>query len=75
MPGIFIFILGISLFLKKNRQLGFFIISTIINFILFASYNYILNYFDFSNFFGPDYFMVVSKNYYGIKGLFANLIK
>ncbi len=46
-----------------------------INFIIFSSYNYILNFLDFGNIFGPKGFLQVHNNFYGIKGAFANFIK
>ena len=47
----------------------------IINFIFFASYNYILNYVDYGNIFGPVYFIQTHKNLYGVKGAIASFIK
>ena len=47
----------------------------IINFILFSSYNYILNFFDYGNMMGHSGTIVVHKNLWGVKGTFATFIK
>ncbi len=47
----------------------------IINFLIFSSYNYILNLVDFGSLFGPLHFQEVHKNLYGIKGAVAGFIK
>lgn len=47
----------------------------VINFVLFASYNYVLNFIDFGNILGPQSFIDTHKNLYGIKGMFAGFIK
>ena len=47
----------------------------IINFIIFSSYNYVLNLIDFGSLFGPLHFQEVHKNLFGIKGAIAGFIK
>ncbi len=47
----------------------------ILNFIIFSSYNYILNYIDFGNIFGSKYVLASHENFYGLRGLPANFIK
>ena len=47
----------------------------IINFIIFSSYNYILNVIDYGSLFGPLHFQEVHKNLFGIKGAVAGFIK
>ena len=47
----------------------------LINFVIFSSYNYVLNFLDFGNIFGPKSFLQVHNNLYGIKGTLANFIK
>lgn len=74
-PGVGMLLLALCLYLKKYKPLGLFLGFGLINFLIFSSYNYILNFIHFSNFMGPENFMVVSKNYYGIKGMISNLIK
>lgn len=77
-PGVGLFLLGLSIYLKKKdfyKPLLAFIGFGLLNFIIFSSYNYILNYIDFSNFMTSDSFTQVSKNYYGIKAIPANFIK
>lgn len=74
-PGV-----GLALFLlcsyyKKYKPLALFLGFAFLNFLIFSSYNYILNYLHFSNFLGPQGYMIVSKNYYGIRGAISNFIK
>lgn len=75
MPGVGLFLLALCIYFKKYKPLVWFLGFGLINFIIFSSYNYILNYIQFKNFMGPSSFMVVSKNYYGIKGAISNFIK
>lgn len=74
-PGIGVLLLALSFYFKKYKPLLLFLGFGIINFLIFSAYNYILNFIHFSNFLGPVSFMVVSKNYYGIKGMISNFIK
>ncbi len=74
-PAVALLMLGLCFHYKKFKPLGLFVAFGALNFVIFASYNYILNFIHFSNFMGSQSFMVVSKNYYGIKGMFANFIK
>lgn len=75
MPGIGLFLLFLCYYFKKYKPIVWFLFFGFLNFLVFSSYNYILNFLQFSNFMGSESFMVVSKNYYGINGLFANFIK
>lgn len=74
-PGVGLLLLALCFYFKKYKPLALFLAFGIINFLIFSAYNYILNFIQFSNFLGPESFMVVSKNYYGFKGLAANFIK
>lgn len=74
-PGVGLFMVGLSIYFKQFKSFALFLFFGVLNFIIFSSYNYVLNYIQFSNFFGSENFMLVSKNYYGIKGLFASVIK
>ncbi|MDD3435722.1 MAG: hypothetical protein PHC64_01065 [Candidatus Gastranaerophilales bacterium] len=74
-PGVGVLMLAICFYQKKYKPLLYFLGFGIINFLIFASYNYILNFIHFGDFMGPQSFMVVSKNYYGFKGMIANFIK
>lgn len=74
-PSVGLLLLALCYSHKKIKPLGYFVGFGLINFLIFSSYNYILNYIQFSNFLGPKSFMVVSKNYFGIKGAIANFIK
>lgn len=71
--GLLFFIL--SFYYKNFKLLAFFLGFSVLNFIIFASYNYISNLIYFSNVTGPQSILIVTKNYYGLKGMFANLIK
>lgn len=74
-PGVGLMLLALSFYYKQIKLLGYFLIFSLLNFLIFALYNYVLNFIQFGNFMGSQSFMVVSKNYYGIKGAFANFIK
>lgn len=75
LPSIILFMIFLCFYYKKYKHFLSFLILTLINFLIFSSYNYILNYIQFSNFMSPQSFMVVSKNYYGFKGAISNFIK
>lgn len=74
-PGVGLLLLWLCHYYKKYKQFGYFLGFGLINFLIFSSYNYILNFIQFSNFLAPGSFIVVSKNYYGLQGMFANFIK
>lgn len=74
-PGAGMFLLFLCYRFKKYKPLGYFLGFGLLNFIVFSSYNYILNFLDFGNFMGSEAFFTVSKNYYGIKGMVANFIR
>lgn len=74
-PAVGTFFILLCKYHKNFKPLWAFLKFSLLNFMIFSSYNYILNYIHFSSFFGPKSFMVVSKNYYGIKGALANFIK
>lgn len=74
-PAVGFFMLTLCFYYKKYRPLGLFLGCGVLNFIIFSSYNYILNLIHFGNITGPETFMIVSKNYDGIKGACANFIK
>lgn len=74
-PAIGLFFLGLCFYYKKFKPLGYFLLFGLLNFFIFASYNYILNFIDYHDFMGADSFMVVSKNYYGLKAVPANFVK
>lgn len=77
-PAVGLWMIGMSYYYYKNKFyipfckfMGF----GIINFILFASYNYILNLIDYGNIAGSAPFLLSHQNTYGIKGMCANFIK
>lgn len=74
-PGVGLLLLTLSLYSKKYKPFILFLVFGFINFLTFSAYNYVLNFVHFGNFMGSTSFMVVSKNYFGIKGMFANFIK
>lgn len=75
MPGVGLFLLALCYSFKKYKPFGLFCGFVAINFMIFSSYNYILNFIQFSDFFTSSSFVLVSKNYSGIKAIPANLIK
>ena len=77
-PGVGLFFLALAISYKKKdfyKPLLKFIGLGIIFFLIFSSYNYILNYIQFKNIIGSQGLMEVTKNYYGIKAVPANFIK
>ncbi len=52
-----------------------FLCFALVNFILFASYNYILNFIDFGDFMGSKYMLAQHENIYGAKGIIPHFIK
>lgn len=78
LPGVGLFLLGLSIYLKKEefyKSLLTFGGFLLINFFIFASFNYILNFIQFGNFMGSESFIQVSKNFYGWKAIPAGIIK
>ncbi len=77
-PGVGLLFLILSI-KYKNREfykpLLLFLGFGLLNFLIFASYNYILNFIYFSDFMGSKSLMQAHKNYYGIKAIPANFIK
>lgn len=77
-PAVGLFLTALSISYKKKdfyKPLLIFIGFGIINFFVFSSYNYILNYINFKNIFGSESLMQANTNYYGIKAIPANLIR
>lgn len=74
-PGVAILLLTLCVSYKKYKPLACFIGFAVFNFLIFASYNYILNYLQFSNFMGAQSYIEVNKNHYGVRGAFATFIK
>ncbi|MBQ2644116.1 hypothetical protein IJG14_00910 [bacterium] len=77
-PAFFLIYTVISCVFNKKvfyKYLSFFCIFFIVNFILFASYNYILNYIDFGNPIASVHSAEMHKFYGGVKGFFANLFR
>lgn len=66
---------SLAMTLRGYKSLGLFLGYGLINFLIFSSYNYVLNIIQFHSLSGPASFMVVSKNYFGIKGMISNFIK
>lgn len=74
-PAVGIFFLVLSAKHKNYKKILTFLGFGCLNFIIFSSYNYILNYIDYSNIMGAPSFIAINKNYYGIKGAMTNFIK
>ena len=60
---------------KKFKNFLFFILFGIINFAIFSSYNYVLNFIDYGNIMGSEYMITSHRNYYGLRGAISNFIK
>lgn len=74
-PGTAVLMAILCFYYKKYKPFWLFLGFGIINFVVFSSFNYILNFIHFNNFMGSSGFITVSKNYYGIKGMAANFVK
>ena len=75
--GFMTLILGITYFIKKEKNLnsiGLFLGFLAINFIIFSSYNYILNIIDFHNPFSNHAAYLGHRFWGGYKGFIANII-
>lgn len=74
-PAVGLILLYFSFLNKDKKSIFKFIGFGIINFIIFSSYNYILNFFSFTNPMGDIGSITAHKNLWGIKGFIANCIK
>ena len=74
-PAIGLFFLFLSYKNKKYKPFLKFLLFSFINFLIFSSYNYILNFIDFNNFFAPKGEAIAQRNNYGIKGGISYFIK
>ncbi len=77
-PGCAIGFLALAYYYDKNeyyKPVLKFIGFGILNFIIFSSYNYILNFIDFGNMFGSKYILASHENFYGLRAVPANFIK
>jgi len=76
MAGLVLIILFLIYAVKKQSSKDFmkFILFCGVNFIVFSSYNYILNFIDYQNPFGSKMSLISHGFYGGIKGFIANFI-
>ena len=77
-PGCAIGFTALAVYYNKKefyKPLLQFIGFGILNFIIFSSYNYILNFIDFGNMFGSKYILASHENFYGACAIVANFIK
>lgn len=77
-PGCAIGFLALAYYYDKKeyyKPILKFIGFGILNFIIFSSYNYVLNFLDFGNIFGSKYVLASHGNFYGLKAVPANFIK
>lgn len=74
-PAVGLILLYFSYLNKDKISILKFIGFGIINFIIFSSFNYVLNLIDYGNIMGTSGAILAHKNLSGIKGLIANLVK
>lgn len=77
-PGVGLWMFAMSVYYKKKdfyKPLLIFLSYGLFNFILFSSYNYVLNFVNYGNIAGSKSFLAVHANHDGIKALPANFIK
>ena len=77
-PGVGIWMIAISVYYRRKeffKPFLLFIGFGVINFILFAAYNYILNFIDYGNIAGSASFLAAHRNPHGLKSVAADFIK
>lgn len=74
-PAIAIIMLVLSKKYNNYKNFGIFCGFFTINFLVFSSYNYILNFVDYGNIMGTNSALVVHKNFYGIKGMVSTFVR
>ena len=74
-PAIGIFYILLSKKFKDYKPILKFMSFGVINFLLFSSYNYILNFIDYGNCMGAPGVIIAHKNIWGVKGFIASFIK
>lgn len=77
-PGVGLWMAGLAFYYYKKefyKPLLYFLGFSLLNFIVFSSYNYVLNFIDFGNIAGSKPFMTVHANQDGLIALPANFIK
>ncbi len=74
-PAVLLIMLYLCKKYKNYRALGYFTVFCFINFLIFSSYNYILNIIDYGNPMGTMGLRFSHKNIYGIKGFISSVIK
>ena len=77
-PGVGVWMIAMSFYYRKKEFYKPFLLFLgfgVINFILFAAYNYILNFVDYGNIAGSASFLSAHRNHYGFKSVAADYIK
>lgn len=77
-PGVALGFCALSYYYRKKefyKPFLFFLGAGTINFILFAVYNYILNFTNYGNIAGAANFVLLHKNVYGLRAIPAHFIK
>lgn len=77
-PGVGIWMIAMSIYYRKNEFYKPFLLFLgfgVINFILFAAYNYVLNFIDYGNIAGSASFLSAHRNHHGLKSVAADYIK
>lgn len=77
-PGAGLWMLALSVYYKKKdfyKPLLTFLGYGLLNFIIFSSYNYVLNFINYGNIAGSKAFLSVHANHDGLKALPANFVK
>ena len=77
-PGVFLLLVFLTLQNNKKdfyKPLAAFLIMIFANFIIFSSYNYILNFIDYGNFLGSEAAVALHSFRGGVKAVIANFIR
>ncbi len=74
-PAITLILLFLSFKNKNFKNFVLFSSLFILNFLVFSSYQYILNLIDYGSITGTNSAIVAHKNFYGLKGMIANFVR
>ena len=74
-PGVGFAMIALCAYYKNFKPLWKFLGFAVVNFLIFSSYNYILNYINYGNISGSVSFISAHQNPYGLWAIPANFIK
>ena len=75
MPAVGLFYLILSYKYRDKFAISKILMFGLLNFMIFSSYNYILNFIDYGNFMGEAGAVISHKNIWGVRGFVSSFIK